>query len=83
MFFPNITLEFECISLTKNNLVLKLYLDNFICISLYFFSMGGSQISKFSLFQNFPKLGLREGDFLSRYVPQDVKFKLSTSLVGL
>ena len=46
--------------LPKNELVLKGFLGNFKCFKLMFF-LGGSQNSKFSQFQIFPKLGLRGG----------------------
>ena len=62
--------------LNKKYFSFRMIFRQFYVFKLIFFSMRGSQISTFSLFQYFPKLGLKEGNFLSRDVPQDVKIQV-------
>ena len=75
--FPNPNAHFRYFSCRKNKLVLKWFLGNFKCFELMLFSEGeGSQNSKFSQFQIFPKLGPKGGGIKFPTFPKSKKVQI-------
>ena len=67
-FFPNVNAHFRYFSWRENKVVLKWFLGNFKCFKLKFHVLrGGSENSKFSQFQNFPKVGTRGARQISNF----------------
>ena len=60
-FFPNVNVDFRCLSWTKNNLVLNWFLGNFKCFKPNFFRRVGVHKFKISPISNFSQIRNKGG----------------------
>ena len=77
-FFPNVNVDFRCLSWTKNNLVLNWFLGNFKCFKPNFFRRVGVHKFKISPISNFSQIRNKGGGSSNfQFFPNSKKSKTS------